>query len=282
MTTPTIFLSPHFDDIALSCGGMAARLARMGVRCVAVTVCAAPASEGSPLSDYAQYLHSQWEQSSGTTVQAINDVRREEERQALRILGLEHTWLDVPDAPYRRGSGGEYLYTSDETLIGEGARVAGDERRTLVPRIAAEIERVTREADGTRGRIRVYAPLGVGNHVDHQLVYWAARTLPPRYNVLYYEDYPYAAKEGALPARLETIRRTGLQPQPRITPIGDLVGVKIAAIARYKSQLDVLFGSAEAMPSEVRAYAALVQEQMGGGQPLERYWQIPSVYSLAR
>ena len=43
----TIFLSPHFDDIALSCGAIAARLSRMGSKCICIVVFAAPASTGS-------------------------------------------------------------------------------------------------------------------------------------------------------------------------------------------------------------------------------------------
>ncbi len=273
-----IFLSPHFDDIALSCGGMAARLAKMGARCIGLTVCAAPAPAGGPLSLFAQQLHAEWESARGEGETAINEVRREEERAALRLLGLEPVWLDVPDAPYRRGSGGGYLYTSDQQLFG---KVAPEERRTLAPAITKEIRRVARES-GARGRVRVFAPLGVGNHVDHQLVFWAARRLPSRYGVLFYEDYPYAARPGALEARLRAVSAHGLA-QPRVTPIADLVGLKIAAIARYKSQLEMLFGSAEAMPGAVREYAQWVAEATseGGARYAERYWYIPpSVYTL--
>lgn len=275
-TPLAIFLSPHFDDIALSCGGMAARLSKMGARCLGVTVCAAPAPEGFPLSAFAQSLHQLWESASGTTVRAVNDVRREEERQALRLLGLEPIWLDVPDAIYRRGSQGEYFYDSEVTLFG---KVAREERRTLVPRIAGEIRRIAMES-GARGRVRVFAPLGVGNHVDHQLVFWAARSLPPRYGVLFYEDYPYAAREGALQARLNVLDRV-LQAhwQPRIVPISEQIGIKIAAITRYKSQLGVLFGSGEAMPSAVRAYSQAVGASAGVGYA-ERFWRAPAVYTI--
>src|SRR5437867_565094 len=114
-----IFLSPHFDDIALSCGGMAARLSRAGARFVSLTVFAAPPPSGEPLSQYAGQLHAEWESASGTGEQAINEVRREEERQAARLLGIEPLMLDLPDAPYRRGAAGAYLYTSNPDLLGE-------------------------------------------------------------------------------------------------------------------------------------------------------------------
>lgn len=266
-TQLAIFLSPHFDDIALSCGGIAARLSRTGARCIGLTVCAAPAPEDAPLSQFAKELHARWENAHGAEARSINEVRREEERQALRLLGLEPVWLDVPDAIYRRGATGEHFYSSNEGLFGE---LASEERRTLVPHIANEIRRVAREAEA-RGRVRVYAPLGIGRHVDHRLVFQATRLLGPRFGVLYYEDYPYAAREGALGARIEEL---GLPLQPRSTSISDLIGVKIAAIARYKSQLSVLFGPSEAMPAAVRAYAQSVAGSSGAAEFAERFWRI--------
>jgi LmbE family N-acetylglucosaminyl deacetylase len=200
-------------------------------------------------------------------------MRREEERAALRLLGLEPVWLDFKDAPYRTDSEGEHLYTSNEGLFG---KVAGWERRELAPRIAAEVRRVARES-GVRGPVRVFAPLGVGKHVDHQLVFHAARTLPPRYGVLYYEDYPYAGRPGALETRLMQLVRSGITLEARSTQITDLIGVKIAAITRYKSQLPILFGSSEAMPGAVRAYGQAVAGGAGYG---ERFWYVPPVYTL--
>lgn len=272
--TLAIFVSPHFDDIALSCGGTAARLARMGARCIGLTICAAPAQDEAGLSSYAQWLHGQWEAAGSAGTTPVNDVRREEEMAALRLLGLEPTWLDVPDAPYRRSSTGDPFYTSDEELFGH---VALEERRALVPCIANEIRRVAREKGGERGRVRVFAPLGVGHHVDHQLVHWAARRLGPRFGVLYYEDYPYAGKEDAVMRRLVELNSPA---QPRLTPISDLIGVKIAAISRYKTQLEVLFGSPEAMPAAVRSYSAQVSVGEGGMQYGERMWQIHAPYSI--
>jgi LmbE family N-acetylglucosaminyl deacetylase len=291
-TQTAIFLSPHFDDIALSCGGMAARLARVGARCIGLTVFAAPSREGDVLSPFAQEQHLMWESGAGQGGAGINEVRREEERQALKLLGLQPVWLDFQDAPYRRGLAGEHLYNSNEELFG---RVAQEERDILVPRIAGEIRRVASEA-GARGRVRVFAPLGVGNHVDHQIVFWAARLLGPRYGVLFYEDYPYAAKDDALVARLRSLGVPstpplqnpkskhptstvfGTNPKSRIMPISEVIGVKVAAIARYKSQLGGLFGGSEAMPGAVRAYAQSVAGDPAGRQYAERFWQLPAVW----
>jgi LmbE family N-acetylglucosaminyl deacetylase len=125
----------------------------------------------------------------------------------------------------------------------------------------------------------MFAPLGVGHHVDHQLVFRATRRLGPRFGVLYYEDYPYAAKPGELDRRLQEL---GMPARPRLTPVSDLIGIKIAAIARYKSQLEMLFGSSEAMPGAVRDYARWVASasERGGGQYAERVWYLPPVYNV--
>ncbi|HUP27317.1 MAG TPA: PIG-L family deacetylase [Chloroflexia bacterium] len=266
-----IFLSPHFDDIALSCGGMASRLSRTGARCIGVTVCAAPSAPGEPVSPFAQMQHSRWENASGSDIASINEVRRQEEQSALKLLGLEPVWLDVPDAIYRRGSTGEHLYASEDALFG---RVAPEERQVLVPRITEEIRRVARES-GAIGRVRVFAPLGVGNHVDHQLVFRAARRLPPRFGVLFYEDYPYVSRPGTLQARMDDLQ---LPVQPRVVLLTEQIGLKIAAISRYKSQLEVLFGSSEAVAGQVRSYGHSVAGREG--QYAERFWYSPPAYVL--
>jgi len=222
-----------------------------------------------------------WEAWSGAKVAAFNEARREEERLAMKLLGLQPVWLDFQDAPFRHGIGGKALYNSNDDLFG---RVAPEERQNLVPQIAEGIRRIAEEV-APSGRVRVFAPLGVGNHVDHQLVRLAARSLGPRYGVLYYEDYPYATTEGALKARLERqFKAQGLEFNnagrwARVAEITELIGVKIAAISKYKSQLRGLFEPVETMPAAVRAYAEMVAGEKG--RYAERFWQLPAVWTLS-
>ncbi len=90
-----VFLSPHYDDVALSCGGTITALAKAGAHPLIVTCFG-----GSPpgrLSDFAQRMHERWQVDAETAIA----VRRAEEVVAAALLGGQTQWLDFPDAIYR-------------------------------------------------------------------------------------------------------------------------------------------------------------------------------------
>ena len=136
----------------------------------------------------------------------------------------------------------------------------------------------------------VYAPLGVGNHVDHQLCREAGSTLvgEPRSwvmpgpdwagNVVFYEDFPYAWWSGfdrleQLPSGALDGLGTGVLLTPEYADITDQVERKIRGIALYESQLDRLFGGEREMAAAVRAYGAKTAELGGVSGSAERYWR---------
>src|SRR5438046_10721237 len=80
----SVYLSPHFDDMVLSCGGWAAReLASAGRRGLCITVFAAPPP--GPLHDFARSLHEQWGEPEPA---AANAMRRKEDETALSNLHM--------------------------------------------------------------------------------------------------------------------------------------------------------------------------------------------------
>ncbi len=256
---PAVFLSPHFDDVALSCGGLAA--ARPGSLCL--TLFAAPPPPGVPLSAFAQELHDRW----GTSdLGAGNALRRAEERAATARLGLALALLDYPDAVYRPGR-----YESEAAIFGALDPAEADLPAALADDIAAALA-----AHGVGADVPVYAPLGLGHHVDHQLTYQAAGLLAARGRpVYYYEDFPYAARPGAHAARFAEL---GGAFTAHLVPIDATIAAKIAAIRAYASQISSLFPGADAVGPAVRAYAEAVVQ--GGPAPAtpgtrfaERYWQ---------
>ncbi len=241
-----LVVSPHLDDGVLSCGGALALWAASGEQPCVVTVCA-----GRPVddvTDFARFQHARW----GKTADIVG-LRRDEDRRALAILGATPAWLPYLDCIYR----GE-RYTSETALFGP---VALDEQ-DLIELVAVDLATLWKETD----EAIVVMPLGLGNHVDHQIVRaagdWLGSLDVP---VVWYEDFPYAARPGG--AEQLAALTAGLRAET--ADISEVLDRKIAAIAAYASQVPVLFGAAEAMPAAVRAYA----EAVGGGTPAERYWR---------
>ncbi|MCI0592320.1 PIG-L family deacetylase [Chromohalobacter sp.] len=249
-----LFVSPHLDDIALSCGGLVERLASSGTPVLIATVCTGDRSLGQPLSAVAQHEHAQWRLGDRPY-----QHRCEEDAQACAILGAQFVHLGLLDAIYRRDENGAPLYT-DNFIGGE---VHPTDWRNQLPRVRASLANLVANA------AHIYCPFAIGGHVDHVIVRGAVEALASKSHFQYYEDYPYAARRTSeVPAWTPEIGSG--QPATRwslqlveLTP--EEIDARIQAIACYASQTPVLFKSAEAMPDQVRSYVA----QVGG----ERYWQ---------
>lgn len=246
-----IVVAPHLDDAALSCGGTIAGLRDAHVAVLAVVLCAGSPPADAELTPFARYLHDAW---------ALGDDpiarRRAEDAAALEILGCDGLHLDLLDAPYRVSAYGE----------GDAWRgaVAADDP------LIHDAERVLAQLYAQNPAARIWAPLGVGHHVDHQVVCAAGRRLFDRgADVRWYEDAPYAAKNPrALPDRLAEL---GWTVAPELTPIDAALERKLRAIDAYRSQIVELFGAAD--PHAIMTgYAAQVGAPIGWAA--ERSWRL--------
>jgi LmbE family N-acetylglucosaminyl deacetylase len=254
MPADFIYLSPHLDDAALSCGGQIAQQTRYGRRALVATVCAGGAPARLTGSAFVRELHVRW---------ALDDpiaARRAEDLAALRTLHAEVLHLDIPDCIYRLDPAGQPLYPNRDAIFG-----------TLSVHEANLVDRVTRQLKRLEPLwgAAVYVPLGVGRHVDHQLVRLAAeRWRAPEGRLIYYEDYPYAedgtsieaALAGeSLASRLVWLERVDLECQ-------------VAAVANYRSQLSTFFESKEEMAQRLEAFAL---KRANGAGLAERVWLAP-------
>lgn len=244
-----VYLSAHFDDVVFSCGGQIAERTAVGERVLVVTVMGGDPSEEAVLSDFARGLHGRWALGAGATA-----VRRVEDVAACQLLGAEWHHLTVPDCIYRRdGETGEALYASEAGIFGE---VAAQEDG-LVDEIVGLLAGLDVSA------AQVFAPLGVGHHVDHQVVRLAAERWRGRENLVYYEDYPYVRAAGALGRVIDPEMWTFL-----VVPLaGWAYERKFAAVAAYASQLSSFFADREDLEEKVGGYGRAV-----GG---ERLWYAP-------
>src|SRR5437773_7157487 len=92
-----IYLSPHLDDAALSCGGAIARHANAGARVLVVTLCTAAPPAG-PFSDFANAVHQSW----GLAPAEVIGARLREDDLALARLDADTYRAGLLDAIYRR------------------------------------------------------------------------------------------------------------------------------------------------------------------------------------
>jgi LmbE family N-acetylglucosaminyl deacetylase len=158
----------------------------------------------------------------------------------------------LPECVYRRAPDGSPLYPDEAALWGELHPADGPLLKELARRIRALPEEAT-----------LYVPLGAGDHVDHRLVRRAAEAAARP--LLYYEEYPYAEDPRAVEAALE-----GARWEPELVFLDEeVLAAKIAAVARYCSQLSTFWADEAEMAARIRAYAPHV----GGGRPAERYWR---------
>ncbi|HET7474364.1 MAG TPA: PIG-L family deacetylase [Candidatus Limnocylindrales bacterium] len=196
--------------------------------------------------------------------------RRLEDEAFAAFAEASIVFLDLPDAVFRG-------YEGDEQLL---AAPRDDD--------AAPYEILRREIARLEPQ-KVYLPLGVGGHVDHQLCRNVGVRLlaegrrwvmpGPEYAgiVTFYEDFPYAwwndfSSIGDLgPGVMDLPAGVGLMPE--YADIGDQLERKITGINLYASQIDRLFiGGTQEMARQTRAYARKVSTLAGGSGVAERYW----------
>ena len=352
-----VFIAPHPDDVALSCGGLIASLRELGQNVTILTVFSGSGSD-SPLTTYQREALGFGSKALWPNTEAFNraairpdfptdgnpevappwaaqsdrlDATQEDADAAAKRFWQRSSW-------YRRASirntplAGQVLIDDlptqgavlTEDVVAAAAagelmarRRVEDERYAYFAEAAVVFldlpDAVFRDYEGDDellgfprpdddapiGRIRreiarlepqtVYVPLGIGNHVDHQLCREVGVSLvsEPRAwvmpgpewagSVVFYEDFPYAWWSGF--DRLEQLPEgalDGLGPNILLTPeyadITDQLERKVTGIAIYESQLDRLFGGERAMAAEVRAHGAKTAALAGRGGAAERYW----------
>jgi LmbE family N-acetylglucosaminyl deacetylase len=251
MSTAHLFLSPHFDDAALSCGGTIARLAAEGNTVAIVTIFGGDPPPEMPLTPYAQEHLEQW---GVRSVAEAFATRRAEDAAASAALGATLHTLPFVDGAFR----GDHYHSWDALRT----RLHPDEA-ALPGAIADAIV-----AAGVAGPdTLITGPLAIGRHVDHQAVFAAMVLLMARgYRVRGYEDFPYAADTVEYAARMASPELAGARPE--IVDIAPWLATKVRAIACYPSQLPSLFRDVP-MADAVRAYGAHVA---GGDGVAERVW----------
>jgi LmbE family N-acetylglucosaminyl deacetylase len=347
-----VFVAPHPDDVALSCGGLIASLRELGQNITIVTVFSGsgsssltpyqrealgfgskavwpvteafnranilpdrPVDSASPWRAEAARLDATqaeadaaakrfWQRSSwyrraeihnrSLAGQAVIDevpqqgailtdelmaaraagdpmaARRIEDERFAYFAEASIVFLDLPDAVFRG-------YEGDAELLGDPR----PDDQSPIDMVAREITRLEPQ--------KVYLPLGVGGHVDHQLIRGVGLALlgesrrwvmpGPEWAgvVTFYEDFPYAWWEDfrrldELPAAAFADLPIDVGITPEYSDVTDMLDRKIQGIRLYASQIERLFGSTGAMGDAVRGYGSKIAGIGGVAGYAERYW----------
>lgn len=248
----TIYLAPHLDDAALSCGGQIHQQTVMGNHVLIVTIMAGDPPENGVYSKFVQELHDRWELAVDAEA-----VRREEDIEACQILGADYVHWSIPDCVYRMNPmTNQPLYPTWEDVI-----------TAVHPAESSLIQELANQFTNLPAANRIVAPLGVGNHADHLVVQQAAEIcFGPK--LWYFEDYPYVQEDGALTA---VIPANTLGWQSFTFPLQrDNIIAKANAIAAYKSQISTFFKDFQDLIQQLKNYC----QKIGG----ERIWENQDIH----
>ncbi|MCP3063661.1 PIG-L family deacetylase [Myxococcus sp. K38C18041901] len=225
-----LFVSPHLDDVAFSCGGTLAALKAKGWTVALITVFTRSVPEPQGFA-----LHCQT--AKGLAPEAdYMALRREEDRAFAKRLGVDVlTWADLEEAPHRGYASAEALFQpprADDAITAEVAR-----------RLKPVLWEMTPS--------RVFVPQALGSHVDHVQVVRAVRGLGiPSNRVWYYRDTPYAVRQPD--AKPDPALPRKLRPQP--VDITAHLARKVEGCLCYGTQLGFQFGGEAGVARMLEAF----------------------------
>lgn len=250
-----LYLSPHLDDVALSCVARIGRDLSQGWRVLVATVF----SEGDGY-----------------------EARRAEDARAMEALGADHLWCGLRDAPFRSPAYGTFMgivFGTDES-DDSALEATGEVLAALIARTAPRI---------------VLAPLAVGTHVDHRLVHKAARRLRAEVRFYEDRPYALVpglaalrlaelgkSSSAGLPDQAAFL--AGLQAAPYVKAFLG-AGERVAALQRYRAQwtraasgdgmhtasVEAVAWSADARARAAAALPAYASQMASVGGTLEQY-----------
>lgn len=226
-----IYISPHFDDAVLSCGGLIWEQTKKGIPVEIWTINTGDPPAG-PVSDLITRVHTKW--NTGTPGETVA-LRRTEDQIAARQVGATVQHLGMLDAIYRRTQAGLFKYTDD--VFGP----IHPEETGIIEETARRISLQLAETD------ILVCPLGLGGHVDHAIVRAAIESLERP--ILYYSDIPYLFKH---PEELSAATSAMLPKHFFVSDPG--LAAWQTGIEAYQSQLLSLFEDLQEMQTQIQDY----------------------------
>jgi LmbE family N-acetylglucosaminyl deacetylase len=249
-----IYISPHLDDVPLSCSGTMCRQQAQGLNILVVTLFAGEPQP--PFSPFVQSVHRSWHAPEEIPYQ----VRKEEETKAMALLGADYAWLDWFEILYRDPE----LSDANDFFWEPGTSGIPPRDAALFTTLCAWFADASRVYPG----VQFVVPLGLGMHRDHQFVFRAALHTLDGDRVLFFEDFPYATYY-SIDELIGYVKpyNMGLIE----VDISEYLEQRIAASEAYQSQIPTFFYRASSFRELIRTYTLKVGKQQ---HPIERYWRM--------
>lgn len=231
-----LFLSPHLDDAVLSCGEYINSLVSCENDVKVITI-----FSGVPVfnceSKLAKEFHAKWGLKEDVVIQ-----RRNEDKNAMKILGVNFDYLDELDSIYRVDIEGNFKFlTETQIFLGNLSK----DKDTL-ERVQEKLEKNILEYKPDY----IFSPLGIGRHVDHVMVRTAVENISEsvKADFFYYEDIPYVC-QGVDSTWEEELTKNLIKEIIEVEKKD--FDYKLDATKCYESQLDMLWGNTENMDKQL-------------------------------
>ena len=182
-----VYISPHFDDVAASCSGRIFKQIHQGESVLVVTVFTKDASHVITTVP--------------TTMKSTLNYqrRREEDSLAMQRMGVDYLWLEYPEILFRNQTPWSRYWPHYRDT---------PDNKTLCLKLKQKLHEICRRTDCTN----LVLPLGVGQHMDHQVLFQTGGALGHGQNhsfrIVFFEEIPYALFSFLLIYRL---KKTGIR-----------------------------------------------------------------------
>ncbi len=225
-----LFLSPHLDDAVLSAGGLISQLVKENKKVLLVTLFTKADDSALSLS-VRSFLKSSKNYRKSS---ALFHHRKQEDEKASQILGCDVYHLDFIDALFRKDEEANQLMYKSFQQVFSGKISPLDE--PLIEKVRGAVQ--LQITPLLKKKYNVYAPLGIGSHVDHIITFQIVRELFSKAH--FWQDVPYDFEELKIAQRCATLSSQGLSlVQSNYSILHPKLKEKI--VSCYDTQLEGLF-----------------------------------------
>lgn len=184
---PCYFFSPHLDDAVLSCGSLLSYLS--GKTPVTVVTVFTKASEKPYTFSAKRFL----KKCNENDAELLFKKRKSEDTLAMNTLRISSIHCGMVDGTWRKKSSlskvrkkvgkifPELLYRYPTFFHVSSGKLSGDDL-VFSKELRASLKKYIPK------NAVIFAPLGIGNHIDHVLVRKVFSGFP---NIIYWSDFPY-------------------------------------------------------------------------------------------